>query len=259
MADVRWRPTVNAGPSLRRTAVARPPGGFAGHGASLTRPRPTRSYVSLGERAAAQSAAEILAAAITLRALHGLSDFETVQELRCGPWRKAACGVHQSQDGAHPDRLPAPPPSSGRPPPGCHQSQLASRLWPLVAQSECAVPWLVGHGTRKLHCPVTITNDTWPHTRAAALNLRGLQPRSHPHRGRPAVHPDPHVTEGAARPDRRIGPPRDLHRPSRGGRHSDAQGDMHPFGSAAPEREGEILFLSLQITPGYGLLDRQHA
>ncbi|MFF9352359.1 IS1182 family transposase [Streptomyces sp. NPDC014734] len=35
----------------------------------------------------------ILAAAITLQALHGLSDFETVQELRCDLRWKAACGL----------------------------------------------------------------------------------------------------------------------------------------------------------------------
>ncbi|WP_425574065.1 transposase [Streptomyces hebeiensis] len=37
---------------------------------------------------------QILAAAITLQALHGLSDFETVQELRCDLRWKAACGLH---------------------------------------------------------------------------------------------------------------------------------------------------------------------
>jgi transposase len=36
---------------------------------------------------------QILAAAITLQALHGLSDFETVQELRCYLRWKAACGL----------------------------------------------------------------------------------------------------------------------------------------------------------------------
>ncbi|SEG85610.1 transposase, IS4 family [Actinacidiphila yanglinensis] len=36
---------------------------------------------------------QILAAAITLQALHGLSDFETVQELRCDLRWKAACGL----------------------------------------------------------------------------------------------------------------------------------------------------------------------
>jgi transposase len=36
---------------------------------------------------------QILAVAITLQALHGLSDFETVQELRCDLRWKAACGL----------------------------------------------------------------------------------------------------------------------------------------------------------------------
>jgi transposase len=36
---------------------------------------------------------QILAAAITLQALHGLSDFETVQELRCDLRWKPACGL----------------------------------------------------------------------------------------------------------------------------------------------------------------------
>jgi IS5 family transposase len=36
---------------------------------------------------------QILAAAITLQALHGLSDFDTVQELRCDLRWKAACGL----------------------------------------------------------------------------------------------------------------------------------------------------------------------
>jgi transposase len=36
---------------------------------------------------------QILAAVITLQALHGLSDFETVQELRCDLQWKAACGL----------------------------------------------------------------------------------------------------------------------------------------------------------------------
>ncbi|WEP00244.1 IS1182 family transposase [Streptomyces sp. FXJ1.172] len=36
---------------------------------------------------------QILAAAITLQSLHGLSDFETVQELRCDLRWKAACGL----------------------------------------------------------------------------------------------------------------------------------------------------------------------
>ncbi|MEE1667913.1 IS1182 family transposase [Streptomyces sp. WAC07094] len=36
---------------------------------------------------------QILASAVTLQALHGLSDFETVQELRCDLRWKAACGL----------------------------------------------------------------------------------------------------------------------------------------------------------------------
>ncbi|MEZ7006953.1 transposase [Streptomyces sp. AD55] len=36
---------------------------------------------------------QVLASAVTLQALHGLSDFETVQELRCDLRWKAACGL----------------------------------------------------------------------------------------------------------------------------------------------------------------------
>src|SRR6266568_5301483 len=36
---------------------------------------------------------QVLAAAVTLQALHGLSDFETVQALRCDLRWKAACGL----------------------------------------------------------------------------------------------------------------------------------------------------------------------
>jgi transposase len=39
---------------------------------------------------------------------------------------------------------------------------------------ERAVAWLVHHGNRKLRYRGTIKNDTWLHTRAAALNLRRL-------------------------------------------------------------------------------------
>ncbi|MEU0833728.1 transposase, partial [Streptomyces sp. NPDC005969] len=39
---------------------------------------------------------------------------------------------------------------------------------------ERAVAWLVHHGNRKLRYRGTIANDTWLHTRAAALNLRRL-------------------------------------------------------------------------------------
>ncbi|MCX4746900.1 IS1182 family transposase [Kitasatospora sp. NBC_01287] len=50
--------------------------------------------------------------------------------------------------------------------------QAAYRRWrPPV---ERAVAWLVAHGNRKLRYRGTIKNDTWLHTRAAALNLRTL-------------------------------------------------------------------------------------
>jgi hypothetical protein len=39
---------------------------------------------------------------------------------------------------------------------------------------ERAVAWLVAHGNRRLHYRGTIANNTWIHTRAAALNLRTL-------------------------------------------------------------------------------------
>ncbi|WP_405852341.1 transposase [Streptomyces sp. NBC_00090] len=38
-------------------------------------------------------APQILTAAITVQALHGMSNFETVQELRCNLRRKAPCGL----------------------------------------------------------------------------------------------------------------------------------------------------------------------
>ena len=44
-------------------------------------------------RALADVAIDASRAAITLQALHGLSDFETVQELRCDLRWKAACGL----------------------------------------------------------------------------------------------------------------------------------------------------------------------
>ncbi|WP_398860706.1 transposase [Streptomyces chengmaiensis] len=50
--------------------------------------------------------------------------------------------------------------------------QAAYRRWrPPV---ERAVAWLVHHSNRKLRYRGTIANDTWLHTRAAALNLRRL-------------------------------------------------------------------------------------
>jgi hypothetical protein len=48
---------------------------------------------------------QILAAAITLQALHGLSDFETVQELRCDLRWKAACGLGLYDTGFDPSLL----------------------------------------------------------------------------------------------------------------------------------------------------------
>ncbi|MFE2187036.1 transposase [Streptomyces sp. NPDC059455] len=39
---------------------------------------------------------------------------------------------------------------------------------------ERAVAWLVQHGNRRLRYRGTIVNNTWLHTRAAALNLRRL-------------------------------------------------------------------------------------
>ncbi|WP_435851530.1 transposase [Streptomyces mirabilis] len=39
---------------------------------------------------------------------------------------------------------------------------------------ERAVAWLVHHGNRRLRYRGTLKNDTWLHTRAAALNLRRL-------------------------------------------------------------------------------------
>ncbi|MFF3112016.1 transposase, partial [Kitasatospora sp. NPDC057904] len=50
--------------------------------------------------------------------------------------------------------------------------QVVYRRWrPPV---ERAVAWLVAHGNRRLRHRGTIKNDTWLHTRAAALNLRTL-------------------------------------------------------------------------------------
>ena len=48
---------------------------------------------------------QILAAAVTLQALHGLSDFETVQELRCDLRWKAACGLGLYDTGFDPSLL----------------------------------------------------------------------------------------------------------------------------------------------------------
>ena len=50
--------------------------------------------------------------------------------------------------------------------------QAAYRRWrPPV---ERAVAWLVAHGNRRLRYRGTLANNTWIHTRAAALNLRTL-------------------------------------------------------------------------------------
>jgi len=48
---------------------------------------------------------QILAAAVMLQALHGLSDFETVQELRCDLRWKAACGLGLFDTGFDPSLL----------------------------------------------------------------------------------------------------------------------------------------------------------
>ena len=48
---------------------------------------------------------QILAAAVTLQALYGLSDFETVQELRCDLRWKAACGLGLYDTGFDPSLL----------------------------------------------------------------------------------------------------------------------------------------------------------
>ena len=47
----------------------------------------------------------ILAATVTLQALHGLSDFDTVQELRCDLRWKAACGLGLYDTGFDPSLL----------------------------------------------------------------------------------------------------------------------------------------------------------
>lgn len=84
-----------------------------------------------------------------------------------------ASAVHQSQGRTHPDHPPAPLQAAAR-----HQAatdpawQAAYRRWrPPV---ERAVAWLVHHGDRKLRYRGTTANNTWLHTRAAALNLRRL-------------------------------------------------------------------------------------
>jgi hypothetical protein len=48
---------------------------------------------------------QVLAAAVVLQALHGLSDFETVQELRCDLRWKAACGLGLLDTGFDPSLL----------------------------------------------------------------------------------------------------------------------------------------------------------
>lgn len=48
---------------------------------------------------------QVLAAAVVLQALHGLSDFETVQELRCDLRWKAACGLGLYDTGFDPSLL----------------------------------------------------------------------------------------------------------------------------------------------------------
>ncbi|MFE3640094.1 transposase [Streptomyces sp. NPDC059169] len=106
---------------------------------------------------------QTLAEAITLQALHGLSDLETVQELRCDLRWKAACGIglhHTLQAAARHQTANDPDWQADH-----------RRLRPPV---ERAVAWLVQHGNRRLRHRGTIANNIWLHTRAAALNLRRL-------------------------------------------------------------------------------------
>ncbi|MCX5063865.1 transposase [Streptomyces sp. NBC_01396] len=51
-------------------------------------------------------------------------------------------------------------------------TQVAHRRW--RAPVERAVAWLVQHGNCRLRYRGAIANNTWPHARAAALNLRRL-------------------------------------------------------------------------------------
>jgi hypothetical protein len=50
--------------------------------------------------------------------------------------------------------------------------QAACRRWRPPVERDVA--WLVAHGNRRLRYHGTLENDTWLHTRAAALNLRRL-------------------------------------------------------------------------------------
>ncbi|MYQ96721.1 transposase [Streptomyces sp. SID4946] len=83
----------------------------------------------------------------------------------------SARAVHQSQGRTHPDH-PDPTTTSRQPPATDPGWQANYRRWrPPV---ERAVAWLVHHGNQRLRYRGTIKNDTWLHTRAAALNLRRL-------------------------------------------------------------------------------------
>lgn len=95
--------------------------------------------------------------------------------------------------------------------------QVAYRRWrPPV---ERAVAWLVRHGSRRLRDRGTLANDTWLHTRAAALNLRrlinlGLTRTS----GNWTINPDHRITEEGRPAYGRTAPHPGLREPSSTGR-----------------------------------------
>ncbi|WP_157519319.1 transposase [Herbidospora mongoliensis] len=66
------------------------------------------------------------------------------------------------------------PTTTSLPPPRRHRSGLAGGLPALEAPVERAIAWIVARGNRRLRYVGTIKNNAWPHTRAAALNLRTL-------------------------------------------------------------------------------------
>ncbi|GAA0438392.1 hypothetical protein GCM10010357_69760 [Streptomyces luteireticuli] len=76
-----------ADPGRERVRV---PGGASRH---VVPGGDVRGHISVGERQAIHAAADPGLGDSRCRALHGLSDFETVQELRCDLCWKAACGL----------------------------------------------------------------------------------------------------------------------------------------------------------------------
>lgn len=70
---------------------------LAGHREALFPAGNVRGYVPSRNRRPSLPP-QMLPTVVVLQALHGLSDFEAVRELRCDLRWKAACGLHADRD-----------------------------------------------------------------------------------------------------------------------------------------------------------------